>query len=179
MVVHVGDLLFCDAPGFRKEASQATTTFRTGGSESITKKSHYIHWDNDRARIAERHTPSQQMYADEHPIMEISGYATSKRIATSAAPNSTSQECLGSLIWTRKTRRDIGPSIAQIATQIFEACESSGKASHLTNLYGRIVKFVKNHQRKIGRSRFPKPNRDPPSKRSMILGWEMFFVADS
>ena len=90
----------------------------------------------------------RQMYADELPVMNVSEYINHNRITNPAGLKSTFKQGLGSLIWLRQTRQDIGFAITQIATQIAEACDSADKAAQLDNLYNKIVKFVKNHQRK-------------------------------
>ena len=180
LVAHVDDLLYCGTPTFRKEAYQAITTFRTGELETLTKTSPIIF----TGMLLELDSPtsillSQQMYAEELPTMEISEYIQESRIVNQAGLKSTFKQGLGALIWLHQTRPDIGFTITQMATQIVEACESADKAIQLMRLYNKIVKFVKNHRRKIRYSAFPTPNVDSSARPSDLLHWKLFMFTDA
>ena len=122
---------------------------------------------------------SQQMYADELPLMDISEYLSPTGVTNSDELKSTSKQRSGALIWLRQTRPDIGFTITQMATQIAEAFGSSEKARKIAQMYNKIVKFFKNYQRKISYVRSPKPNRDVEMDSSQFLNWELFAFTDA
>ena len=149
LIAHVGDLLFCGTDRFRKEAISAIQTFRTGEIETLTQESPIIFTGllielthNGRILLP------QQQYVDEMQLMSIDTYIDSGGVTHPALLKSTFKQGIGYLIWLHQTRPDIGFAITQIATSVVEACESPTKAKALANLYNKIIKFAKNHQRK-------------------------------
>ena len=180
LIAHVDDLLFCGTERFRKEAIAAIQTFRTGEVETLTQKQHIIFTGllielNSDGKI---HL-SQQHYAEEMQHMNIDSYVDSTRVIQPALLKSTFKQGLGSLIWLHQTRPDIGFTITQIATQIVEACESPTKAKALANLYNKIVKFVKNHQRKITYAPFPGCESGGIEALMSMMQWKLIVFTDA
>ena len=180
LVAHVDDLLFCGTAQFRKDAIHAIQTFRTGEVETLTETTPIIF----TGLLIEKEVSgtlllSQQMYADELPLMHIAEYLGPHGITNPAGLKSTFKQGLGALIWLHQTRPDIGFTITQIATQIVEGCSSKEKATHVMNLYNKIVKFVKNHPRKIHYCMFPTPFRPEKTHPSSLLNWKLFVFTDA
>ena len=180
LIAHVDDLLFCGTERFRKEAITAIQTFRTGEVETLTQKQHIIFTGLLIELTSERKIHlSQQHYADEMQHMNIDSYIDSTRVLQPALLKSTFKQGLGSLIWLHQTRPDIGFTITQIATQIVEACESPTKARILANLYNKIVKFVKNHQRKITYAPFPGCESGGIEALMSMIQWKLIVFTDA
>ena len=180
LVAHVDDLLFCGTATFRKEALRVIHTFRTGDVETLTKTSPII----STGMMIELDSPTsillpQQMYADELPVMDVTEYVSKSGITNAAGLKSTFKQGLGALIWLHQTRPDIGFAVTQMATQIVEACESPEKAIQLARLYNKMVKFVKNHRRKIRYARFPTGANESPRTPNDLLNWELFVFTDA
>ena len=180
LIAHVDDLLFCGTDRFRKEAIAAIQTFRTGEIETLTTKQPIIFTgllielsQNSRIHL------SQQQYVDEMQQMNIDQYVDSTGVKQPAMLKSTFKQGLGSLIWLHQTRPDIGFTITQIATQIVEACESMTKAKALANLYNKIVKFVKNHQRKITYAPFPGCESGGLNALTSMMQWKLIVFTDA
>ena len=179
LIAHVDDLLFCGTESFRKEAIAAIQTFRTGDIETL-KPDHPIIFTglllevNHQGKI----NLSQEHYINELQLMDINLYVDSTSIRNPALLKSTFKQGLGSLIWLHQTRPDIGFTITQIATQIVEACESATKARTLAALYNKIVKFAKNHPRKIVYARRPgmDSNIDPLED---LKNWKLIVFTDA
>ena len=75
LVAHGDDLLFCGTPGFRREATAAIQTFRTGEVDPLTRESPIIF----TGIMIEMEPPTtlllpHQMYAGELPVMDIAEY---------------------------------------------------------------------------------------------------------
>ena len=150
LIAHVDDLLFCGTESFRKEAITAIQTFRTGDVETLTSDHPIIFAGLLIEVVAQGWIQlSQEHYVNEMQLMNIEDYVSATTIINPAMLKSTFKQGLGSLIWLHQTRPDIGFAITQIATQIVDACESASKAKTLVALYNKIVKFAKNHPRKI------------------------------
>ena len=62
---------------------------------------------------------------------------------------STFRQAVGALIWVHQTRPDIGFTITQMSTSSVAASKSVEEAKDLCRKYNKIVKFMKNHPRKI------------------------------
>ena len=180
MIAHVDDLLFCGTERFRKEAIAAIQTFRTGEVETLTVNQPIIFTgllieqaNNGRINL------SQQHYAEELKLMEVDNYVDSTRITQPAVLKSTFKQALGSLIWLHQTRPDIGFTITQLATQIVEACESVTKARALAGIYNKIVKFVKNHPRKIVYAPFPGCESGGITALESMTNWKLIVFTDA
>ena len=180
LVAHAGDLLFCGTSTFRKEAIHAVKTFRTGELETVTPSTPIIstglkiELDSSGTILL-----SQQMYADELPHMDVTEYIHLEKIVNSVGLKSTFKQGIGALIWMHQTRPDIGFTITQMATQIAEACEGAEQAIQLARLHNKIVKFTKNHPRKIHYSRFPTPDSQMAFRPADFLNWKLFVFTDA
>ena len=180
LAVRVDDILFCGTPKFRKESITAIQTLRAGDIETLTSPSLITFTGLTIELGANRSiTLSQQLYADELPTMDISEYVQDFRITNAKQLKSTFKQGLGDLIWFHQTRPDIGFAITQMATQLVEARESPEKARALANLYIKIVRFVKAHQRKIRYIRFPGSQRNSDFSPSNLLNWKLFVFTDA
>lgn len=60
----------------------------------------------------------------------------------------TFRQGMGSLIWVHQTWQDVGFTIAQIAADSKAALPSVLNAKEICRKYNRIVRFMRNHQRK-------------------------------
>ena len=180
LIAHVDDLMFCGTPQFQKESIHAIQTFRTGEVETLTIDAPIIftglaiELDSANAIFL-----SQQMYAGELPVADVTEYLNGNSILNADALKSTSKQGLGSLIWLRQARPDIGFTATQMATQIVVSRESPEKARKLARLYNKIVRFAKNRQRGISYCKFHMANHNGHMNPTMFLGWELFVFTDA
>ena len=123
--------------------------------------------------------PSHQMYEEELPIMDLSGYLSNHGITNPTAMKSTFNQGLGALIWLHQTRPDVEFAIKKIATRILEDFESPEKAQKVANLYNKIVRFVKNRRRKIIYIEFPSPSHHSPPEPSTRMNWKLFVFQEA
>ena len=95
LIAHVDDLLFCGTDRFRKEATSAIQTFRTGEVETLTTEQSIIFTGLliEKTKTG-RINLSQQHYAEELKMMEIEKYADSTRIVQPALLKSTFKQAL-------------------------------------------------------------------------------------
>ena len=155
LLAHVDDLLFTGSKLLIEIVLKALRTFRTGDLETLATKVPIIFtgmmlWKLDNGDIL----LSQQHYVQELPTKNIDHCIQGEQIADVADLRSTSRQGMGSLIWAHRTRPDVGFTITQIATGSKAALSSATAAREICRKYNRIIKFMRNHQRKIHYTRF-------------------------
>ena len=98
---------------------------------------------------------SQEPYIKELPTMNVESCIQNNIVTNPSDLRSTFRQAIGALIWTHQTRPDIGYTITLMSTSSVSACKSPGEAREICRRYNKIVKFMKNHPRKIHYTRVP------------------------
>ena len=150
LLAHVDDLLFTGSPAFHQRVLGALKGLRTGDLETLSESTPVI-FTGLQVEINQQGTVilSQEHYIKELPLMNIESCISNGVITNAGDLRSTFRQGVGALIWTHQTRPDIGFTITQISTSSVEACTNAEMARDICRRYNKIVKFMRNHPRKI------------------------------
>ena len=155
LLAHVDDLLFTGSQSFHEIVISALKGLRTGELETLTTTTPMI-FTGLQLEITREGTImlSQEHYIKELPLMNIESCIVNGVITNANDLRSTFRQGVGALIWTHQTRPDIGFTITQISTTSVEACKNAELARDICRRYNKIVKFMRNHPRKIHYTRY-------------------------
>ena len=157
LLAHVDDLLFTGSTQFHSLVLTALKSLRTGELETLTETTPItftgllIETNATGAVIL-----SQSPYIDELPKMDVESCISGATICNPTDLRSTFRQGIGALIWTHQTRPDIGFTITQLSTSSVSACKSPEGAREFCQRYNKVVKFMRNNQRKIHYTRLDK-----------------------
>lgn len=139
---------------------RALRTFRSRDVEKLTPRPTII----PTGTLLTRPDPSRWdillsrgHYARELPKVDVAQFAQRGKIAHPQKLRAALRQVMGSLIWLRQTRPDIGYDIAKIATDSFAAYTDVDMALSTLLMYSRTVRFIKDFGRGFSMVRVAHP----------------------
>ena len=93
---------------------------------------------------------SQSHYISEMPKMDYTRYVNKAgEVTDSEMYRTAAKQALGSLIWFRQARPDIGFNLAKIATDAENSRTTGDLSTKLIALYNKTLRYMKSYGRKL------------------------------
>ena len=179
LIAHVDDLLYTGATEFLSLIKRIVSQFRVGETQVLTENESLTFTGLDIQKGPSKSLVlSQETYAKDLPIMDITQYVTQKGLRNVSELKSTFRQGVGSLIWIHQTRPDVGFSIAKLATDLIQACEDAGKADKWCKAYNKAIRFIKRNGCKIHYWHAPKTT-DKCSWGDLLGGYRIVSFTDA
>ena len=146
----VDDILFAGNRRVLVGAGEIWRPFRPGETERLTQTTPIalLRLLLEMQPIGEIATP-QTHYEKDPQQPDAAAYIKSGSVIGGEEFRTAMRQSIGSSIWARQTRPDVGYNIAKIATDAFSARQSGDVSRKLITLYNKTFRYLHNYTREI------------------------------